>query len=392
MKNCMFRRITTTQEVEVEVENGTVDSNKKTVNYNTNIAFTITANEGYTSPTVSCTNEQTATIEEDSLIVNNVVEDTKCTVKYSDVDKPEIEVATTNNMDKKQTATITLKDNIGVKSYYIGPEKPNEQTTYEEIEETKEKKIEKEITTAGTYYVVAKDKSGNISEEKEIIYYQIKFEPTNAEVSVNEVIVSKEITLPTATTTEEYSLGKSWYKDTNCTIKAGEYGTKYTPTTNEILYTKAEKKTYKVTYKTDGNGTISGTTEETVDHGKKATGTTQTANEGYNFINWTADKENIIKNVRNQSLLGVCALVIIAILELAMPTGRSLIADTIHLYCETLVYVSVVMICFVSTGLLFKLKKGKKELNLPKPLLWIIAAVIAFVTAAVLKYLANLIL
>jgi len=50
------------------------------------------------------------------------------------------------------------------------------------------------------------------------------------------------------------------------------------------------------------------------------------------------------------------------------------------------------MICFVSTGLLFKLKKGKKELNLPKPLLWIIAAVIAFVTAAVLKYLANLIL
>ena len=116
----------------------------------------------------------------------------------------------------------------------------------------------------------------------------------------------------------------------------------------------------------------------------------ETANKMADYA--SAEKENIIKNVRNQSLLGVCALVIIAILELAMPTGRSLIADTIHLYCETLVYVSVVMICFVSTGLLFKLKKGKKELNLPKPLLWIIAAVIAFVTAAVLKYLANLIL
>ena len=115
----------------------------------------------------------------------------------------------------------------------------------------------------------------------------------------------------------------------------------------------------------------------------------ETANKMADYA--SAEKENIIKNVRNQSLLGVCALVIIAILELAMPTGRSLIADTIHLY-ETLVYVSVVMICFVSTGLLFKLKKGKKELNLQKPLLWIIAAVIAFVTAAVLKYLANLIL
>lgn len=106
----------------------------------------------------------------------------------------------------------------------------------------------------------------------------------------------------------------------------------------------------------------------------------------------SAEKENIIKSVRNQSLLGVGAVVIIAILELAMPTEGNLIADKIRLYCETLVYVSVVMICFVSTGLLFKLKKGKKEITIPKPFLWIIAAVIAFVTAAVLKYFVSLIL
>lgn len=67
----------------------------------------------------------------------------------------------------------------------------------------------------------------------------------------------------------------------------------------------------------------------------------------------SAEKENIIKSVRNQSLLGVCALVIIAILELVMPMGRSLIADKIRLYCETLVYVSVAFtfclnsICYV---------------------------------------------
>ena len=100
-----------------------------------------------------------------------------------------------------------------------------------------------------------------------------------------------------------------------------------------------------------------------------------------------AEKENLIKNVRNQSLLGVCALAILVILELAAPTGGSPLVDKVRLYCETLIYVTVVLICLLSTGLLHNRKKGKKEINIPKPILWVIAVVIAFAVASALKYL-----
>ena len=104
-----------------------------------------------------------------------------------------------------------------------------------------------------------------------------------------------------------------------------------------------------------------------------------------------AEKENIIKSVRNQSLLGVIALVALGIIQLVVPAGNNEIVDKIRLYCQVLVYVSVVMTCFVSTGLLFKLKKGRKEINLPKPLLLFFGTVVAFVIAVVLKYLLGLI-
>lgn len=105
-----------------------------------------------------------------------------------------------------------------------------------------------------------------------------------------------------------------------------------------------------------------------------------------------AEKESIIKSVRNHSLLGVIALAALAIIQFVVPTESNEIIEIIRLYCQVLVYVSVVMICFVSTGLLYKLKKGRKEINLPKPVLWIIGAVAAFAIAVVLKSLLGLIM
>ena len=55
------------------------------------------------------------------------------------------------------------------------------------------------------------------------------------------------------------------------------------------------------------------------------------------------------------------AFTALAIIQLVASAGSSEIADIIRPYCQVLVYVSVLMICFVSTGLLYKLKKGKKE-------------------------------
>lgn len=99
------------------------------------------------------------------------------------------------------------------------------------------------------------------------------------------------------------------------------------------------------------------------------------------------EKETIIRSVRKQSLLGVCALAVLVILELAIPSGSSDITDMIQQYCQTLIYVTVVLICCTSTGLLYKLRKENREVNIPKPILWVIAGVVAAAVAAAIRFL-----
>lgn len=49
----------------------------------------------------------------------------------------------------------------------------------------------------------------------------------------------------------------------------------------------ASIKTYTLTFAADSNGSLSGTTTQTVDHGASATPVTATANESFSFVNWT---------------------------------------------------------------------------------------------------------
>ena len=104
-----------------------------------------------------------------------------------------------------------------------------------------------------------------------------------------------------------------------------------------------------------------------------------------------AEKTTIIKNIRNHSLFGVCAVAILMILESSVPEGYSRWTDLLHAYCETLAYVSIIMIFLISTGLIHKFEKKQKEINLPKPLLLVISAVAAFAIAAAIKFLLSFI-
>lgn len=104
-----------------------------------------------------------------------------------------------------------------------------------------------------------------------------------------------------------------------------------------------------------------------------------------------AEKTTIIKNIRNHSLFGICAVAILMILESSVPEGYSRWTDLLHVYCETLAYVSIIMIFLISTGLIHKFEKKQKEINLPKPLLLVISAVAAFAIAAAIKFLLSFI-
>ena len=100
------------------------------------------------------------------------------------------------------------------------------------------------------------------------------------------------------------------------------------------------------------------------------------------------EKINIIKNIRNLSVIGVVAGIISYILESAGMSLQNGISGKIFSYCKTLVPVTVIMIAFYSTGLMNKIHKKRQSSvldNFPKAIRIVIAAVVAFAVAALLK-------
>ena len=98
----------------------------------------------------------------------------------------------------------------------------------------------------------------------------------------------------------------------------------------------------------------------------------------------TSEKETIIKDIRNESIIGTVAIVVLAVLEF-IGIKSSDAAEYISLFCDSLVSVSVLIILLHSTGLLYKLKHRDSLVNLLTPLKYIITAVAAFAVAFILS-------
>lgn len=101
-----------------------------------------------------------------------------------------------------------------------------------------------------------------------------------------------------------------------------------------------------------------------------------------------AEKVNIIKEIRKLSIGGVIALIAYFIIDTTGTASQNIILGKISLYCETLVYVTVIMIALYSTGLLSKIQRKNKNTRfdgLPKAVRMFTAVVAAFAVAVVLK-------
>ena len=101
-----------------------------------------------------------------------------------------------------------------------------------------------------------------------------------------------------------------------------------------------------------------------------------------------AEKVNIIKEIRKLSIGGVIALIAYFIIDTTGTASQNIILGKISLYCETLVYVTVIMIALYSTGLLSKIQRKNKKTRfdgLPKAVRMFTAVVVAFAVAVVLK-------
>ena len=106
----------------------------------------------------------------------------------------------------------------------------------------------------------------------------------------------------------------------------------------------------------------------------------------------TAEKEKMIKDIRTYSIMGTVALIIYFILDASQLISQSIIYEKIAVYCETLVFVTVMCIFALTTGMLNKLRKKqqtsslyKKWETLPKGAQIITAAVVAFLSATLIK-------
>ena len=73
------------------------------------------------------------------------------------------------------------------------------------------------------------------------------------------------------------------------------------------------------------------------------------------------EKETLIKNIRNLSLMGVCALAVYFLLDVTGAALQNAILESIYLYCQTLIYVTTLLIPLYTTGLLGKFEQKKKE-------------------------------
>jgi len=106
-----------------------------------------------------------------------------------------------------------------------------------------------------------------------------------------------------------------------------------------------------------------------------------------------AQKETVIKNIRIHSIIGTTALAVYCTLELSGAVLQNMIFEKIAAYCEALAMVTVLMIMVHTSGLIYKMQNSKRHdmINkLPKAVQIILAAVIAFICASIIKlFLVN---
>ena len=102
------------------------------------------------------------------------------------------------------------------------------------------------------------------------------------------------------------------------------------------------------------------------------------------------EKETVIKNIKNLSLIGMIALIVNLTLDTIGPDKIAVVGEYLNAYSKTLVYVTVMMVFFHATGLLYKYKRKNKESDLPKAVRYILAGVIAFAVAFAIKFIMKL--
>ena len=105
-----------------------------------------------------------------------------------------------------------------------------------------------------------------------------------------------------------------------------------------------------------------------------------------------AEKEQLVKSIRNMSIIGFAALLVYMVLDVTGVYDRNDLLRYTYGISEALIYVTVLMFPLYTTGLLSKLRISRsnyKFKSIPQPVMKVIAFIVAFAIAALIRILIS---
>ena len=105
-----------------------------------------------------------------------------------------------------------------------------------------------------------------------------------------------------------------------------------------------------------------------------------------------AEKEELVKSIRNMSFIGLVALLVYMVLNITGVYDRNNFLRYAYGISEALIYVTVLMFPLYTTGLLSKLRISRSNYifkNIPQPVMKVIAFIVAFAVVALIRILIS---
>ena len=105
-----------------------------------------------------------------------------------------------------------------------------------------------------------------------------------------------------------------------------------------------------------------------------------------------AEKEQLVKSIRNMSIIGLIALLVHMLLNVSGVYDRNNLLGYAYGISGALIYVTLLMFPLYTTGLLSKIRisrSNEKFNSIPWPVMKVIAFILAFAIAALLRILLS---
>lgn len=97
------------------------------------------------------------------------------------------------------------------------------------------------------------------------------------------------------------------------------------------------------------------------------------------------EKQNIVKEMRAMSFVGLAALVIYFGLDISGLRNQGDLFANIAMYMQTLIFVTILMLPFYTTGLIYKIRRRQLAAGQPAPVRIVIGAMVALALAIIIK-------